>query len=330
MKRATPVVVARAGERFRSFAPYVPTLDARRCVTFQASLVGGGAGVFLADGGPVRELLRTGERVIDVVSHPARAANGAFSAYAKTTAGDALALGVDGRLVVATASATGLASIGPLGPTTNEAGVVAFRATTLSGEAGVFTWADGNVSVIAVATGPVRGFEGLPVINERGDVAFRAELVGGEQVIGVADAQGVVWLAETGDDFVELSRFPSINASGQVAFSAITRDGERGVYFARRGARERIFEGTSSFESLRGVLVDDAARVLLIATPRGGALGLYEVDGEKRLAVGDPIEGSSVTEFAANPVSMNGAGDVAARVRLGDGRECIVLCERGR
>jgi hypothetical protein len=45
--------VADTGDRFANFAPYVPSIELRGRVAFQASLRGGGSGVFLAARGSV-------------------------------------------------------------------------------------------------------------------------------------------------------------------------------------------------------------------------------------------------------------------------------------
>ena len=52
-------------------------------------------------------------------------------------------------------------------------------------------------------------------------------------------------------------------------------------------------------------------------------LGIY-ADGARLVGVGDDFEGSTVVEFALNPVSINGAGQFAARLKLSDGRQFIV------
>jgi len=70
--------------------------------------------------------------------------------------------------------------------------------------------------------------------------------------------------------------------------------------------------------------------VVFIATPRGGTLGLFagpDPVADRILALGDPLFGSTVTEFASNPVSVNAAGQVAVRVRLTEGRQLILRAD---
>jgi len=80
------------------------------------------------------------------------------------------------------------------------------------------------------------------------------------------------------------------------------------------------------FESIRGALLSDRGTLVLVATLREGGLGVFS-DAEGRvpiLAIGSPLLGSVVADFALNAVSMNARDQVAIRVTLADGREAIV------
>ncbi|MCC6677322.1 MAG: hypothetical protein IT436_09270 [Phycisphaerales bacterium] len=48
------------------------------------------------------------------------------------------------------------------------------------------------------------------------------------------------------------------------------------------------------------------------------------------LEIGGPLLGSTITEFALNPVSINSAGRLAIRLRLADGRQAIVRADPAR
>jgi hypothetical protein len=78
---------------------------------------------------------------------------------------------------------------------------------------------------------------------------------------------------------------------------------------------------------VRGALVDDEGNVVFFATPKGGALGVY--DGAERLivGVGAPAFGARVVDFALNPASINADGHLALRVALDDGREVIARAD---
>jgi hypothetical protein len=59
----------------------------------------------------------------------------------------------------------------------------------------------------------------------------------------------------------------------------------------------------------------------------GGQLGVFsgaDPAACRIIAVGDPLYGSAVAEFALNPVSANEAAQLAVRVSLVDGRQAVI------
>jgi hypothetical protein len=70
---------------------------------------------------------------------------------------------------------------------------------------------------------------------------------------------------------------------------------------------------------------------VFVGAPVGGSLGLFagpDPEGDRILGIGDPLLGSTVTELAANPVSVNAVGQVAVRARLADGAQVIVRADQ--
>jgi len=322
------VPVADTGDRFVDFAPYVPSIDARGNVAFQASLRSGGSGVFLAGNGPIADLATTGGFIDDFISHPDIGGDGSWCAYATLRSGEqAVVLGRAGRVASIADTRGSLTRIGPLGPVMNEGGAVAFRADTDSDKPAIFK-ADG-ASIVPVADS--RGFivfHGLPVINRSGRVVFRADLEGGGQAI-IADDNGVsITVADTTGAFAELGRFPCLNEAGLVAFSATLRDGRAGVFLARGDGVAPVAAVTGEFESVRGALLDDGGGVLFFATPRGRTLGIYNAMLSNVLSIGDVLFGSKIADFALNPVSINGAGQFAVRLKLENQKQLIVRADR--
>jgi hypothetical protein len=146
---------------------------------------------------------------------------------------------------------------------------------------------------------------------------------GGGQGIIAADDGVLTTLVDTTGPFVELGRFPCLNEAGLVAFGATLRDGRAGVFLATGDGVARVAD-VGEFESVRGALLDDGGGVLFFATPRGGALGVYDAMSRKVLSIGDNLFGSIVTDFALNPVSINGAGQFAIRLKLESGKQFVV------
>jgi hypothetical protein len=317
----------------RDFRPYVACVDERGVVSFQAALERG-SGVFAGDGGPLVAVVASEELLGDVISHPDRAADGTTCFYAQLASGGQAVVRVrEGRLERLAETGERFAEVGPLGPTMNEAGDVAFRATLASGHSGVFL-ADGRsvhtIHSLADTEGPCEAFFGLPVVDERGRVVFRAALRSGGHAILAAFGGATEILAQTGERFRELAWFPCANDRGLVVFAATLTQGGAGIFGASGGEIAQL-HASDDFESFRGALVDDAGALSFLATPLGGRLGLFTSAG-RVLGLGDPLLGSEVTELALNPVSVNRRGQLALRICLAptadeDERQLIVRAE---
>jgi hypothetical protein len=323
-------VIATTGERFSDFAPYVASVNDAGTVAFQAALQGGGTGVFTGSGEAVAEA--AGPTLLAAVtSHPDLNGAGATSFYGDLPGGgQGVFLLGDGRLQTIADTGGPFASIGPLGPTMNEAGTVAFRADRTAGVSGIFAGDTAAVATVADTEGPWSGFHGLPVINRGGTVVFRADRKDGVQGIYAGRGESIRTVAETGDLFQTLAPFPSVDDHGTVAFAATLRAEGAGIFTMDEGRITPIIDTDGAFEACRGALITSAGAVVCIATPRGGSLGLFagpDPAADRILALGDPLLGSTVSELASNPVSVNAAGHVAIRTRLTDGRQLILRAD---
>ena len=317
------VPIAETGDRFVDFMPYVASLNDRGVVAFQATLADGRSGVYRGTGGPITSVIEPAtDPLSHVISHPDIDAAGSVCCYATLTSGGrGVILVHDGRMSILAQDC------GPLGPTMDDRGTVAYRGGLESGASGIFTWSGGSITAIATSDGPYSGFHGLPVIDRRGAVAFRADLASGGQAICVGDGGVLTTVAETGSLFSELGRFPHMNDGGAVAFCGTLQGGEAGVFIASEGTITAVVDTSTRFESFRGALVDGSGKVVFYATPRGGTLGVYsgpDPVADRVISVGMEVLGSTVVDFALNPVSINGPGQIAVRIRLADGRQHIV------
>ncbi len=320
-------MIATTGERFSDFAPYVASVSDTDTVAFQAALHGGGAGVFTGDGGAIVEVVGPA-LLAGVTSHPDLNGSGATSFYGEFADGaQRVILFRDGRLQTIASTWDGFATIGPLGPTINEAGTVAFRAERMAGVGGVFAGDGAAVVTIADAEGGWREFHGLPVIDGRGTVVFRADREDGVQGVYAGRGGSIETIAETDDVFKTFAPFPSANDGGTVAFAATLRTGGAGVFTVDEGQIAQVIDTKGAFESFRGALITSSDQVVISGTPRDGSRGLFaglDPDADRILALGDPLLGSNVEELASNPVSVNAHGHVAVRATLTDGRQLIL------
>ena len=323
-------VIATTGERFSDFAPYVASVNDEDTVAFQAALRGGGTGVYIGDAGEITEV--AGPTLLaGVTSHPDLNNSGATSFYGELEDG---AQGVfllgDGGLYTIACTRDGFAAIGPLGPTMNEAGTVAFRAEQTIGVSGVFAGDGAVVVTVADTEGGWCVFHGLPVIDGRGTVVFRADREDGVQGIYAGRGGAIETVAETGDVFETLALFPSANDGGTLAFAATLRAGGAGIFTVDEGRIVQVMNTEGAFESYRAALISGSGAVVFAATPRGGSLGLFagpDPGADRILALGDRLLGSTVADFAANPVSVNTDGHIAVRAALADGRQLILRAD---
>jgi hypothetical protein len=118
-----------------------------------------------------------------------------------------------------------------------------------------------------------------------------------------------------------------VNDKGTVVFAATLKEGGSGVFTATDGAISVIADTSGAFESLRGALINNAGTVFFWATPRGGKLGIFrgpDPEADRIFCLDDPLLGSTVTEFALNPVSVNDADHLAVRVRLANSQQVIL------
>ncbi|HEY9840731.1 MAG: choice-of-anchor tandem repeat NxxGxxAF-containing protein [Candidatus Sericytochromatia bacterium] len=323
---------------FNDFSPYAAAINADGRVAFQAGLKNGLSGIFAGTGEAIVSLAdcNTGP-ISDFYSHPALAGECCCFYAGLRSGGQGLFLLRQGQMIrlAETLSADGpFARIGPLGPTINPSGTVAFRADTVQGTSGIYTAAEGRQFTIA-ETGPrFSGFQGLPVINPSGTVVFRADLCDGGQGIYAGSGAGLTTIAETGEQFCELGLFPSMDDAGTVVFKAGLTAGGEGIFAVSCG-QIRSMIGTNDtdcgFASFRGALIGPAGEFIFFATPMvgqpRGQLGVFTGPDPVRdrvLALGDELCESQVTDFALNHVSLNAVGQMAIRVALANGRQLIL------
>jgi hypothetical protein len=324
--------LAQTGDRFRNFAPYVAAINESGLVAFQAGLAEDKGGVFVCEETGPREIVAaTHSQSLHVYSHPDINDRGDLTFYASGDEGDTGVYFVsDGQCSCVVSRRPDAGRIGPLGPTLNDAGQVAFRAEDASGRCGIHSWSLGSVETIADADDQGESFDGLPVVVDSGALAFRATSRAGVSTIYLREGSRLTQVVDSAGEFCELGRFPDLNQAHQVAFVAKRVDGSCGAFSACEGVISTIVESRDGFASFRGVLLPTLEWPIFYATPVSGQLGIYAGLGSTRtrvLGIGDVYGGSEVAAFALNPVSVNSRGQLAIRIELSDGRQAIVRAD---
>lgn len=310
------------------------SVDGRGGVAFWAALEGGGSGVFLGEPGEMRCLAAVGAVYRAFLSHPAINKNGQWCIFAEQLSGaQGLLRGGPGGEHFLPLPA-GFSRIGPLGPTMNDRGEVALRATRAGAahEEAILVTRDGQLAPVAATGEPAPGggritaIQGLPLIDDRGDVVFRADLSGGRQAIYRAEAGRLVCLIDTASELAWLGRFPCAGRGGRLVLAAGTRDGGSGVFAVDGGTPTRLIDGRGRFESIRGALAG-GPHLCFFATPPGGTLGVYDGAGRCLVSLGEARSGAVVVDLALNPVSIDERGQIALRLALAGGRQQIVRAD---
>jgi hypothetical protein len=324
--------LAETGDQWLGFAPYVAAINPRGEVAFQAALRVGGTGLFLTQGNAISCVYDTVDSIFGYFySHPALNHQQDICFYAKRLSGQTgLFLRSSGQLKALALTGNGLTQIGPLGPTMNQKGKIAFRASDVQ-KSGIFTVSrTEDVNCIADTQAQFSAFQGLPLINDLDQVVFRADLKNADQGIFMAEKGQLRAVAETGPDFSHLGLFPCLNANGNVVFSATKQSGESGIFQVATQAKSQVkmlVDNTNGFESFRGALLSDQEQLIFFATTQQGNLGIFtgpDPQQDKLLAIRDPYLDSQIAEFALNSVSINAQGQLALRLKLANGKELIV------
>lgn len=317
------IAEASPGGALRSFGPFVPSIDGRGRVAFQATRADGATRVLVGDGASLDTLSCEGPLADHaVVSHPVITPGG--YAWIGRHADDDALIFHDGERVEALVDSTypGIDAIGPLGPTADERGAIAVRASW-HGRPAVIVLHEGLVNVWSDGTLP--RMAGLPLLSE-GDLVVRADDVRGRSVlIRVRGNEESVLLA-TGKGLASLGSFPCVDGA-RVACGVRRADGSEALVEILPDPQHQhvVLEAGADFSSLRGVLVA-GEHTVFYATPHGGELAVYVLGREPRriVGLGQKIDGSRVSDLALNPVSIHRAGWLAIRLALEDGRERIV------
>lgn len=322
--------IADIADQFSNFSPYVASVNNDGVIAFQASLRGGGSGVFRWHKEVLTSVVNNQHPLLEAIcSHPDINGQRQVCFYAISPRGETgVYLVEDGDCLPIAQADDYFAMIGPLGPTMNEIGQVAFRADLKPRASGIFRGDTEAVQLIASTSDQFTAFHGLPVITEGGQVIFRADLQGGGRGIFTGDGATLTALVETGDTFSELGLFPTCNTAGMVLFNATLATGEAGIFTLTPATMDltQVVEAGPQFASFRGGLLGVDGPLVFYGIPHGGKLGIYKVNGyanDPLLAIGNPLLGSTIAEFALNPVSGN-EYQFVARVRLVDGKQLIL------
>ncbi|WAC73053.1 hypothetical protein OU995_26695 [Roseateles sp. SL47] len=304
-------VLAQNNAGIKDFRPYVPSINDAGVVAFQATLEDGHTAVLTHDGSGVTTVATTvsaNSPVQCFSSHPDINSAGQICIYAHMTRGhDAVVmLEPDGRLLHTPVDGP-LTGIGPLGPTMNESGGVAFRFTSAQGLASIGVWQDGHWRSTAQIGTQAVPLTSTPTANTSDAATRPSQPIDGDAGPDASNA---------GASNVRFSAFdglPVVNAAGDVAFRADRSDGLQGVFLARGGQTPVpiITTGGEISALARFTILNDLGQIAFAATT---------ADGEPALFFGDARGGSGTAGITPLLGGHRSSRDNSGR--SGDGGDC--------
>jgi hypothetical protein len=212
------------------------------------------------------------------------------------------------------------------GPVINDAGDVAFAASTDDGDQGIYGGPDPDTDVIADDSGPYDFPLDFPSIAADGTVAFRAWLdptpelfLGGRGIFTGPDPDFDTVADDTGPVFGDF-HWPSIADDGTVAFGAITPFGSFGIFTGDDPATDTVADESGPFtEPIFVPAINAEGTVAFYAELDAGGGGIFTGDDPVTDTVADASGSYALFDFPA----INDDGTVIFRATLDAGGEGI-------
>ncbi len=230
-------------------------------------------------------------------------------------------------------------------PGINNGGTIAYVAGNSDGTSAIYTKSsNGALATIASTSGNSQFsdflFGGLdvgrgegpfakytvPDINDTGAVVFNADLKGGGKGIFVSDGRSLKTIvAETTSGPYSYFSVPTINNSGVVAFNAGFTTGKEAIFKSSKGNLTTIADNTSRsiFKDFKSdVALNQQGDVTFLADLKDGSTAIYTWSGtglHKVIAVGDALDGSTVTSILISHKGLNDRGQIAFDAVLANG-----------
>jgi hypothetical protein len=318
-----------------------PGLNDEGTVMFHSALKSGPIGVFTVDNeGSLTTIART-----DLVGATDMFLGGAITDEGTVSLGANLVGGGQAVFTGAGQELTRIADTGagspfssflaPAAPINND-DMLAFRATLKSGGTGIFTDSAGEPPQTLYLTGGQFTALFQPVIERNGnEMAFRATLTTGQQGVFLGDGQTTTTIATTDGTYSAfVGGVP--NDEGRVAFIANLTSGGQAIVTGDGTQLETIADTTSGqLSSFLGntATINNDGQVVFAANLVGGGSGIFIAQHHKVteiIGTGDPLFGSAVTSFTANPFAgrgFNNEGQLGFAANLTDGRTVIVRAD---
>lgn len=327
--------VADSRGEFAEFS--LPAINDNGQVAFTATFDNGATGaiVYRADGGTLVPIADTSGPLQGLFGEPTINLTGtvAFSA-SLDGGGDAVLTGSGaGLTTVASTLADNLNAIGAT-PFINDPGDVVFfadRALASDSEA-ILKGSGGALVTVVDESGPYGSLGESPSIDAGGLVAFGAAIdAGGFGLFTTTDGVVVNTLASS-TGFTVLQDY-GINNNSEVVVRGTDTTGVTSLSVRGNGAAQAFVDDVGIFNQLGPAGVSESGTVAFHATLDEGLNAIFAggvLLYEAAIAVGDPLNGSTVTQFELGPQPVTTTGPFAFWAKLADGTEGVYVASPGR
>jgi hypothetical protein len=186
----------------------------------------------------------------------------------------------------------------------------------------------GRATRVADTSGIFVSLDQDPRVNASGKVAFHGTRRDGSEGIFVGRGGALTTIADASADFAFFADSPAINDRGDVLFGATLNDGTSGLFLSHRGVISTVLDTTGSVGDFGRAPAINAHGQIAFEGTIGDLVGIFtggDPVADRAIAVGDPIDGSTVAAFGplAFDSALNNRGQLAFIVELADGRAGI-------
>jgi len=191
---------------------------------------------------------------------------------------------------------------------------------------------DGGRAIRVVDTsGSFQALDHDPRVNAAGLVAFHAIRRDSSEGIFVGKGGALTTIADTSGPFLFFNDSPAINDPGDVLFQAAVNasngDVINGLFLSSHGEIRTVLDSTGAFRNFGDAPALNAkGRIAFLGTTYAEVLGIFtggDAVADRVIAVGDALDGSTVSTLGTFWSSLNNAGQIAFVAQLADGRSAV-------
>ena len=297
-------------------------------VSFVTTLDTGVTGVFVGSGGAVTTVADDSVKFTSF-GFPGINGRGQVTFYGNQAVHSGFYAGTDGSTVLIENRGAVQAFVGDIYSSPSGSFSAGHAILRLPGFQTEIVVSDGGRATRIVDTSGLFGLlDQDPRVNASGKVAFHGTRRDGSDGIFVGRGGALTTIADSSAVFLFFADSPAINDRGDVLFQGTLTDGTNGLFLSHRGEIRTVLDSTGAFADFGRAPAINARGQIAFQGRIGDFAGIFtggDPVADRVIAVGDPIDGSTVEAFGplAFDSALNNRGQLAFIVQLADGRTGI-------